>query len=117
MRKGLISLFTAMAMTASAFTAFAADTAAPEDAVRLMTAAEEIELSTASTEYGDYLYYETNSDGTEITITECDTSASGALDIPAQINGLPVTAIGYEAFYGCSGLTSVTIPDGVTSIC
>ena len=27
-----------------------------------------------------------------------------------------VTSIGSEAFYGCSGLTSVTIPDGVTSI-
>ena len=28
----------------------------------------------------------------------------------------PVTSIGYEAFYGCSGLTSVTIPNSVTSI-
>ena len=27
-----------------------------------------------------------------------------------------VTSIGAEAFYGCSGLTSITIPDGVTSI-
>ena len=27
-----------------------------------------------------------------------------------------VTSIGEEAFYGCSGLTSVTIPDGVTRI-
>ena len=27
-----------------------------------------------------------------------------------------VTGIGYCAFYGCSGLTSVTIPSGVTSI-
>ena len=27
-----------------------------------------------------------------------------------------VTSIGYEAFYGCSGLTSITIPGSVTSI-
>ena len=27
-----------------------------------------------------------------------------------------VTSIGYRAFYGCTGLTSITIPDGVTSI-
>ena len=28
-----------------------------------------------------------------------------------------VTSIGNEAFYGCTGLTSITIPDSVTSIC
>ena len=43
-------------------------------------------------------------------------STTGAIAIPATINGCPVTSIGECAFYCCSGLTSVTIPDGVTSI-
>ena len=36
--------------------------------------------------------------------------------IPREINGISVTSIGSWAFYGCSSLTSVTIPDSVTSI-
>lgn len=36
--------------------------------------------------------------------------------IPPEIDGIPVTSIGDGAFYGCSGRTSVTIPDSVTSI-
>lgn len=36
--------------------------------------------------------------------------------IPETYEGLPVTSIGQDAFAGCTGLTSVTIPDSVTSI-
>lgn len=36
--------------------------------------------------------------------------------IPLTWKGQPVTTIGYGAFCDCSGLTSITIPDGVTSI-
>jgi uncharacterized protein YjbI with pentapeptide repeats len=56
------------------------------------------------------------SDGSAITITDCDMTASGVLDIPDKIDGLPVSLIGDDAFAECTSLTSITIPDGVTSI-
>ncbi|MBQ5895139.1 MAG: leucine-rich repeat domain-containing protein [Bacteroidaceae bacterium] len=41
---------------------------------------------------------------------------STELTLPAEYNGKSVTSIGVEAFYKCSGLTSVVIPNSVTSI-
>ena len=41
----------------------------------------------------------------------CPGSFSGAYIIPAS-----VTSIGWDALYGCAGLTSISIPEGVTSI-
>ena len=60
------------------------------------------------------LKYETEGDA--VTITGCDKKASGALIIPATIDGNPVTSIGDHAFMLCPSLTSIIIPDGVTSI-
>ena len=54
--------------------------------------------------------------GGTITITDCDTGASGTLIIPETIEGKPVTSIGVDAFFECEFLTSITIPEGVTSI-
>ena len=42
--------------------------------------------------------------------------AFGALVIPEKIDGKSVRGIGKSAFYGRSGLTSVTIPESVTNI-
>lgn len=49
------------------------------------------------------------------------TAPAGYLVIPDSIikygnRAYKVTAIGYHAFYNCDGLTSVTIPNSVTSI-
>ena len=52
----------------------------------------------------------------EVTITHCNEAADGDLEIPAEIAGLQVASIGAGAFVNCGRLTSITIPDGVTSI-
>jgi len=69
---------------------------------------------TASAATSGYYTY-TVSNG-EATITDVHYSISGDVTIPSNLGGSPVTAIGYWAFYGCDLLTSITIPNGVTSI-
>ena len=61
----------------------------------------------------EHLYYTKYDDHIEITYYEGDTVS---VDIPAEIDGLPVTEISYGAFGGCESLTSITIPNGVTRI-
>lgn len=51
-----------------------------------------------------------------VVIVKCDKSAEGTLDIPDEIEKLPVTEIGDYAFVACENLTEITIPDGVTEI-
>lgn len=41
---------------------------------------------------------------------------TGSVTIPSSLDGYPVTSIGLAAFNCCSGLTKVTIPNGVTTI-
>ena len=74
------------------------------------------------------IYYKiTSSSDLTVAVTYQGTSYSeymdeytGSVTIPEKVtyNGktYSVTSIGYKAFYGCSGLTSVTIPNSVTYI-
>ncbi len=71
------------------------------------------DISVSAATSGDLTYNVT--DG-KATITYCNTSIWGELEIPKTIDGYPVTAIGFKAFNGCTDLTSVNIPEGVTSI-
>ena len=63
--------------------------------------------------YGDFEYGVLD-DGT-VEITDYNGSAE-KVDIPEKIDGKSVTGIGGAAFYDCTSITSVIIPDGVVSI-
>ena len=51
-----------------------------------------------------------------VIIFDCEKAANGELVVPDIIEGLPVSSIGDLACSGCSGLSSMTIPDSITSI-
>ncbi len=70
-------------------------------------------LQTFALVEGNYTYTVCNG---EATITDFSTTVSGAIEIPSELDGYPVTSIGYGAFENCSGLTRVTISASVTSI-
>ena len=76
---------------------------------------------------GKTIYYVKNSNGSSVSVTYRGTSYSsysneytGDVVIPETVTysgqTYSVTSIGSSAFKGCSGLTSVTIPNNVTSI-
>lgn len=63
-----------------------------------------------------YLNLKLNADATGYYVASCSFSVSGTVVIPAAVNGLPVVAVGDNAFKNCGGLTGVSIPGSVTSI-
>ena len=70
----------------------------------------------------DGVRYSVNDDNTTVTVAGYPSGSkpTGDLTIPESVTyggiSYPVTSIDFWAFFGCSGLTSVTIPKSVTSI-
>jgi len=71
-------------------------------------------------EYDDqlgYLKIDSNTDGSYdyIFIQYCKTDAT-EVEIPSEIDGVPVTTIGSNAFAQCDNLKIITLPESVSSI-
>lgn len=50
------------------------------------------------------------------TLTKCSTSATGAIEIPAEYKGKPVTMIAPSAFKECRRITGILMPDSIETI-
>ena len=72
--------------------------------------ADEMQYSVGNSTYS----YVIEDDGT-VTLTRYSGTDTDIV-IPQSIDGKMVTSIGWSAFSDCSGLTSISIPEGVTSI-
>lgn len=84
---------------------------APYVNVNMVSASEEAEYTEAS--YGA-LTYHIYAD--HAVVADCD-ETSAEVEIPSEIENVPVTSVNDRAFYNCTALTSVIIPDTVTEIC
>lgn len=51
-----------------------------------------------------------------VKIVQCDKDAKGVIDIPSEIEGLPVTEVKGGTFIDCKGITSINVPASVEYI-
>ncbi len=63
-----------------------------------------------------FLTFTKADDGLSYIVSACDKTASGHITVPSTYDGLPVTEIGYKAFFACHDITSIEICDGIKII-
>jgi hypothetical protein len=85
-------------------------------AVVMCVALLSLGASAANTTGGTYGVLKYEIENKEVTITGCDSTASGKVDIPNTIGGYPVTTIADNAFWSATKITGITIPKNVTMI-
>lgn len=67
-------------------------------------------ITTDSDKYSQGLSYAVNSDNMSYSVVDIGTCNDTDIIIRETYRNLPVTSIDVDAFYGCTGLTSITIP-------
>ena len=77
---------------------------------------EKLDKSDGAVSDSQGIRYTANDDESTCYVSGLESNFSATIVIPESYEGRRVTSIGEHAFYGCSGLTSVTIPNSVTSI-
>lgn len=91
----------------------------------IMFSAAVLPLCLCATELSERDWERIDLDGDHTSIEAADksrrnsaipTDTAGDLVVPSALRGYKVVSIGNQAFYNCSKLTSVTIPEGVTNI-
>lgn len=65
---------------------------------------------------GEQITYNLNFEGDSYILVRCTVLFQGAVNVPSEYNGKPVTLIDGKAFKNCNAITSVTIPNSVTGI-